>query len=395
VLTVIAGKKVGSPTRVAIICDYAEEQWPSMDLVAEMLLDNLRRHHFTGIRAERIRPGFVRRLSRKGRVNSLTFNADRVLNRMFDYPRYIRRIRNDFDLFHIMDHSYSQLVHELPPGRTAVTCHDLRTFRCLLEPQAERRSKLFRMMSHRILKGLQRAARVACDSQATAAELLRHRLVQPDRVAVIPNGVAPIYSPLPDPIADQQASRLLGAPDPGAIELLNVGSTISRKRIDVVLYVLAAAHRKCERTRLIRIGGRLTAAQYALASSLGISDSIVELPFLTSSTLAAVYRRAMLAIFPTEAEGFGLPLLEAMACGTSVLASDIPALREVGGDAVVYAPPGDLKQWIAATRTLMDEMRRPGLRWSWRRRAGIGRAQQFSWREHAGRCAALYHQLSV
>src|SRR2546421_10886960 len=166
-----------SLARVAILCHFAEEHWLSMDLVAEMLLENLRRHHAGTVRATLVRPRFMRRLSRFSSPSKLALNADRLLNRMFDYPRYLRRIRGDFDLFHLVDHSYSHLLHELPPGRAAVSCHDLCAFRCVLEPQLEPRSRAFRMMTRRIVAGLKKASGVACDSEATRSDLLRYGLV--------------------------------------------------------------------------------------------------------------------------------------------------------------------------------------------------------------------------
>ena len=64
----------------------------------------------------------------------LAFNADRLLNRMWDFPRFARKQVSRFDVFHVCDHSYAQLVHALPAERTGVYCHDLDTFRCLLGP---------------------------------------------------------------------------------------------------------------------------------------------------------------------------------------------------------------------------------------------------------------------
>ena len=78
---------------------------------------------------------------------------------------------------------------------------------------------------------------------------------------------------------------------------------------------------------------------------LGFGDAIVVLPALDRSTLAAVYRRCALLLMPSEREGFGLPVLEALACGTPVVASDAPALREVGGYAAAYCPVDDLEAW--------------------------------------------------
>jgi len=92
-----------------------------------------------------------RRVSATHRANAKwRFNADRLLNRFWDYPRWLRPRVRDFDLFHLVDQSYSQLVHELPAHRTVVTCHDLDTFRSVFEPDKEPRSMVFRAMSRRI-----------------------------------------------------------------------------------------------------------------------------------------------------------------------------------------------------------------------------------------------------
>src|SRR5690242_16514215 len=100
--------------RVAILCDFAEERWRSMDLVGDMLTESLHRYHSSVLRAVKIRPQFVRRFSRVAVTNKLAWNLDRLLNRMFDYPRYLHGIINDFDLFHLIDHSYSHLVQQFP-----------------------------------------------------------------------------------------------------------------------------------------------------------------------------------------------------------------------------------------------------------------------------------------
>ena len=150
-------------TRVALIADLVEENWPSMDLVADMTLASLREE---AIDVCLVRPPMVRRFSGQGDSRSMRYTADRFVNRLRDYPRALADQGSAFDVFHIVDHSYSQLVHVLPPERTVVTCHDLDTFRSVLEPESEPRSWPFRMMTRRILRGFQKAARVACDSEA-------------------------------------------------------------------------------------------------------------------------------------------------------------------------------------------------------------------------------------
>ena len=93
------------------------------------------------------------------------------------------------------------------------------------------------------------------------------------------------------------------------------------------------------------------------------STRLVELPFVDRTTLAALYRRATLALLPSEREGFGLPLVESLACGTPVVASDIPALREVGGSAASYCPVADVSAWRDRILALVAERDKAPAEW--------------------------------
>lgn len=379
--------------RVAVVCDFPEENWPSMDLVGEMLFEYLQTNHSESITATRICPSMRRRLSliRKGPGN--LFNADRFLNRFWDYPRWLRRRREEFDLFHVVDHSYGQLVHQLPSHRTVVTCHDLDAFRCILGLENGSRSSLLKGLARHVLSGFRKAARITCVSRATRDELLSHGLFPPDRVVVVPNGVHPAFGRDPDPLADLEAARLLGHGSANAADILHVGSTISRKRIDVLLRIVAAVRKEFKEARLIRVGGDFTAAQHGLVQQLELADSVIVLPFLQRSVLAAIYRRAALLLLPSDSEGFGLPVVEAMACGTPVVVSDLPVLREVGGEAAAYCPVTAVPSWSAACMELLYERHEQPDRWSGRRTAGIAQAARYSWAEYAKRMVALYHEV--
>jgi glycosyltransferase involved in cell wall biosynthesis len=377
--------------RVAVVCDLREEKWHSMDAVADLLLEGAGAGH--GLRLERVCPPMRRRLSREG-ANGRRFNADRLFNRFWDYPRHLRARRAGFDLFHVVDHSYAQLVHHLPHGRTVVTCHDLDAFRCLLEPARDPRPPLFRAMARRVLAGLVKAARVACVSEATRDELLAHGLVPPERLTVIPNGVREAFGPAREPRADAAAARLLGPAEDDAVELLHVGSNVARKRLDVLLKVFAALRESFPRARLVRVGGALTPAQGALVDELKLSDAVVVLPYLEPELLAAVYRRAALVLQPSEREGFGLPVAEALACATPVVASDLPVLREVGGtEAVTYCPVGDVDAWAATVARLLRERHTEPRAFAARRAAALRRAARFTREEYAARTVALYREL--
>jgi len=364
-----------------------------MDLIGEMLAASLGTECGGEIQADLLRPGLRRRFSQLPMVgrSALLGNADRLLNRFSYYPHWLRQRVSNYDVFHLVDHSYSQLVHALPPDRTVVTCHDLDTFRCLLEPEREQRPKWFREMTRRILSGFQSAAHVLAVSSATRDELLHYGLFPPERISVVPNGVHPSCSLQPDRRADCEAGELLRNVQAPCL-LLSVGSTLARKRVDVLLRVFAAVRQELPGVHLVRVGD-LTAQHRELARELGILDAISVFGFLGRETLAAIYRRATLLLHPAVAEGFGLPLIEAMACGCPVLASDIPVLREVGGAAAVYCPAGDIAAWKTAVLTMLAEKSQQPGAWQARRELGVDHAARFSWAENARATRRVYQKI--
>ena len=373
------------PIRVAILCDYREENWPSMDLVGDMLTDHLAREHENRVHAEQIIPRMPRPFG--NRRGGFLKNVHRVLGRFVDYPREVRKLRSQFDLFHIVDHSYAHLALELPPERVVVTCHDLDAFSTLL-PGSPALSTFRPRLARPILTGLQRAARITCDTEATRQQLLRHRLVQAERTSVIHNGVHPAFNASANPHADRAIARLLNSGE--SPEVLHVGSTIRRKRIQDVLGIFAKLRARLPKLRLLRVGGVFTSEQQRLVHELGLQNSIDVFPHIDAAQLASVYRRARVLIQPSESEGFGLPVAEAMACGTPVIASDIPALREVGGGAAEYCPVGDIDTWSSRTLELLSE---DSDRREVRSRACIEQASQFSWSKYASRMADLYREV--
>jgi glycosyltransferase involved in cell wall biosynthesis len=375
--------------RFAVICDFLEENWPSMDLVADMFVHNVRAHHAATVQAIRVRPPMKRRLSRLpwlGARRALV-NADRFVNRFWDYPRLLRPHIDDFDLFHVCDHSYAQLVHTLPEDRTGVFCHDLDTFRCLLDPQREPRPRWFKAMARRILTGLQKAAVVFYSTTAVRRQIEAYDLLDPSRLVQAPYGIAPEFHPAPPGpgAATDAVDGLDGLPF-----LLHVGSCIPRKRIDVLLEVFARAQARRRNLRLVQIGGEWTVTQQRQIEQLGIGPAVVQRRGLSRRALANLYRQAALVLQPSEAEGFGLPVIEALACGSIVAASDLPVFRELAEDAAVYCPIGDVAAWVETVdRLLADPSAAPdcGVR--------LGRAERYSWAAHTRTILEAYQRLTA
>ena len=381
-----------------MIADYLEEGWPSMDLVASMLVGELRVRRQRSLVASLLRPQFVHRFSRgsAGCEKKHLFNADRLLNRFVDYPRFLKVRRGEFDLFHIVDHSYSHLAGATGPERCIITCHDLDTFRCIVEPQREARSIMYAAMARFILRGFRSAAAIACVSATTRDEVLRYRIAPAERVSVNPNGVADVFTTQTDSCAEVEMRRILGAPERDEVEIMHVGSAIPRKRIDVLIRIAAALRRAMPSVRIIRVGGAFTPSQRELINDLGLpADAVRVLPFVSPKVLAAVYRRAAITLLPSEAEGFGLPVLESLACGTPTVLSDIPALREIGGHAATYCPVADVARWTEAILSLIDERRSKPQNWSERVSVGAQWASRFTWKDYADRAIQLYETVAA
>ena len=358
-----------------------------MDLCGDMLLDHLPRHGPFGVEGARLCPPFRRLATWLPVVGErhAAFNSDRLLNRFVLFPWYARRPIGRFDVFHIADHTYSQLVHALPAGRTGVYCHDQDAFRCLFDRPAYPRPRWFRAMSRRILTGLRKAAVVFHSTVAVAEEIKRAGLIDPDRLVLAPYGVSPEFTPgTTQPGVELSWLAEVG----GRPWVLHVGTCNKRKRIDVLLDVVAAVRETVPDLRLVKVGGEWTSDHRERITRLGLDGAITHVCGLTRAELAEVYRRAAVVLVPSGAEGFGLPVIEALACGAAVVASDIPALREAGGPAAAFAPVGDVGTWSDLVATLLTEPaaappRADRLAW----------AGRFTWAAHAEVIARAYHRL--
>jgi glycosyltransferase involved in cell wall biosynthesis len=216
----------------------------------------------------------------------------------------------------------------------------------------------------------------------------RAQLVDPAILVAASPGVSPEYQLRPQP-ADRTIleiqERLQGRPF-----ILHVGSCIPRKRIDVLLDTFAELRTQIPELHLVKVGGSWSATQQQQITQLTLERSIVHLTNLQNSTIARLYRQAKIVLVTSDAEGFGLPVIEGLACGAIVIASDIPVLREVGDDAVIYCPVGDIGEWTARALAAIDTPDRapdPALR--------AARAAHYSWDNYARTIVAAYTQLGA
>lgn len=381
-------------TRLAMICDFPQEGWHSMNLYAAQLLHAVYQGQAADVHAERISPDMVRFASRWQSFNSRPlWNLDRLVNRHVRYPLALRGVAERFEVFHVVDQSYAHLLHSLPPGRTVVTCHDIDVFRSVLDPECDVRPWWYRKIAQHILEGFRRAAHVCCVSKATREDLLRFRVVPAERISVVYNGVSSTFRPDPPSTGELSFDHLL-APRGSYIELLHVGSTIPRKRIEFLLRTFAALYHKNPKVRLLRVGGSLSASQAVLAGDLGIADAVITLPYLEDAMLAALYRRVSLCLQTSSAEGFGLPVAEALACGCSVVATDLPVLREIGGRAAHYCAIDNVGEWVNTISLLLELAQHSPGHWHSLQQENAAHGARFCWEETARQTTEIYRRLA-
>jgi glycosyltransferase involved in cell wall biosynthesis len=239
------------------------------------------------------------------------------------------------------------------PSPAVVTVHDL-SFERDPELMSRRDRAIFRIV---VPCAVRRARVVFAVSERTRRDLIDLYRTPPDKIVVTPNAVDPAFTPD-------------GEPDG---YLLFVGAVQRRKN------PLAAANAaKDVGLPLVVVGPE---KEPELARELERRGADLR-GYVEKSELVGLYRRALCVLLPSRFEGFGLPVLEAMACGTPVVAADEPALREVGGDAAVYAHDAGLADAVRRALAERDA-------WS---RAGIERARVFSWDETARRVVDGYRR---
>ena len=132
-----------------------------------------------------------------------------------------------------------------------------------------------------------------------------------------------------------------------------------------------------------------------MLTELRLHESVLVLPKVGRDILASLYRRAALVLLPSEREGFGLPIVEAMACGTPVVASDLDVLREVGGSAATYCPVGEVAAWSQSVTEMLRLRCTDECQWDKLRTAGITQAAKFTWSEYASRMVNIYKSLAT
>lgn len=312
---------------------------------------------------------------------------------LLNYP--VRAKYPEADVYHLTSQNLaSVLLFRRPPGPVVVTVHDIIPY--MLRDDARLRSyrnSADRLFDRLALTGLRRAHRLVADSEHTRQCLIGHLHIPEDRIEVIYLGVD--HRRFRPQSVSPEVFTHYGL-RPGTRYLIYVGSEDARKNLPVLVEALAVVRRDLTDVELIKVGrahhapGRQELIE--LSEQLGVRSAVHFLDDVPEIDLPLLYSLAAACVMPSLHEGFGFPVLEAMACGTPVICANASSLPELAGDAAILVDVGagfeerlaEELNHLLRDRELAGELRARGL----------ARASRFRWSETAGRMDRLYGELA-
>lgn len=274
-----------------------------------------------------------------------------------------------------------------PGYASVVTIHDMQ-----YEDQPENFNAFDRAIFLRLMRHAARsAAHILTVSEFTKGRIIACYGIPPERITVSPHAASPVYFTPGDPAEIARVRAAYGLHEP---YILSVATLHPHKNLDALIDAFITLRQtQAWEGQLALIGLRGTAANalHARIRALGLTRHIVLPGYVPDADLPALYRGAEMYVLPSRYEGFGIPVLEAMASGTPVITTSVTSLPEVAGDAALFFDPDDRAALVAALRRLRDDetLRRTLIA------RGHERARLFTWRQTAERTLATLYQVGA
>jgi len=343
---------------VTLFCRPESYKVMSMDVYANNLFENMR--YLPEISVKTFKP-----------QDSHIPLIGRYLTLWLYYPAIAKRQKADIN--HILDHSISHLIGSLDPKRTIITCHDLIGLEVSASTPFWKRKILWRS----IIKNMSKARKIIAVSQHTKDDILKYSSYKSDDIVVIYEGVSAKFRQ----IEKAQIEERFRFNKPA---VLHVGHNNFYKNVEGLIKAIALAGKDIKFVKV----GNISKGQFKLLEKLKID--FIQFNNLSEEELAQVYNAVDLLVYPSWHEGFGFPVLEAMACGCPVICSNVSSLPEVAQDAAIMVTPDDIPGIAKAiekalgSQELRQELSEKGFR----------QAKKFSWEKTAQETADVYKKIT-
>ena len=324
--------------------------------------------HLDGLSSDKIKIIFLKPMSRFRR---LTWEQ-------IKFPRIVREMKID------LLHSPHYTIPLTSPVPVVVTFHDMTFF---IYPEKHTLAKRYFfpwMMRHSSKK----AEKIITVSESTRDDAIRYLKTPPDKIVAIHLGYQDIFHPITDQVLLDNVRQQYKLPDQF---IFYAGAFEPRKNIPLLLSVYERLVQQQPDLSLVLTGGTGwdNKETLALMNSMHSKDKVIRLGHVPYADLPSIYNLAEIFVYPSLYEGFGLPPLEGMACGTPVITTNISSMPEVVGDAGVLVPPNDEAALLQAIQQVLDD---PVLRQRLQI-AGPKRAANFTWKRTAQKTLTIYEEV--
>ena len=297
------------------------------------------------------------------------------------------------DIYHVTQQTLaSLLLFRRPSGKVVVTVHDIFPYMVRNDPQLGSPYGGSEHVYYRLpIAGLKRANHLIAISEYTKQCVVKHLGISPEKISVVYNGIDhERFRPLTVPAAIREKYHL----PPDRRYLIYVGSEDPRKNLVALVGALAKVRNELPNVELIKVGrahfDRERRRLIDLANQLGVGTEIHFLEDVPEDYLSLLYNLAEVCVIPSLYEGFGFPVLEAMACGTPVVYADAGSLPEIAGNAGVPVSPCDVDTLTNTLLALLTRKQNQLLL----RSAGQNQAARFTWAATTQSTVAVYRQLA-
>lgn len=306
-----------------------------------------------------------------------------------NYPFYLKPKPRE-GIWHFTSQTLALILNFTRPSESIVTVHDIIPFITRHDKEISLFNRFEKFLDYLSMQGLKKAKRIITDSEYSKKTLIKYRDYPGERIDVIYLGIDHDKFKV---IKNSRKKLEKYGIENECTSVLYVGSEMPRKNLQTLIKAFYKLKKKISNARLIKVGEHQAPEARErlkiLITELGLQNDVVFTGYVSEEDLPLFYNAADLFVQPSLYEGFGLPILEAMACGTPVVSSNATSLPEVVWDAGIMVDPKDADGFVKA---MYEVLTNDGLRENIIKK-GLERAKMFTWKKTAEETLKVYEKM--